>query len=79
MTEGNDYLEMTFRSIDCFANDGRLDVDELNQILDIALRDGMVDENEKRVLRNIISRLTTKDLTASMKVRVGEISQQLDL
>ncbi len=79
MTEGNDYLEMTFRSIDCFANDGRLDVDELNQILDIALRDGMVDENEKRVLRNIISRLATKDLTASMKVRVGEISQQLDL
>ncbi len=79
MTEGNDYLEMTFRSIDCFANDGRLDVDELNQILDIALRDGTVDENEKRVLRNIISRLATKDLTASMKVRVGEISQQLDL
>lgn len=53
--ENRDYLEMTFRSIDCFA-DGRLNVGELQTLIDIAQRDGVVDENEKRVLRNIFSR-----------------------
>ena len=38
MLEPRDYLEMTFRSIQCFANDGRLDVHELGALLDIAER-----------------------------------------
>ena len=46
---------MTFKSINCF-NDGKLDVDELNKIVDIALN-GVVDDNEKRVLSSI-SRLS---------------------
>ena len=43
MSESRDYLEMTFHSINCFANDGTLDVEELTQIVDIALKDGVVD------------------------------------
>ena len=38
MSESRDYLEMTFRSIQCFSNDGRLDAQELKALLEIAER-----------------------------------------
>lgn len=73
MAENRDYLEMAFRSINCFADDGKLDVAELDEILEIALRDGVVDDNEKRVLGNIISRLTPDELTSEMRSKVAKI------
>ena len=66
MKEPRDYLEMSFRSIECFSNDGKLDAKELGEIFDIALRDGVIDDNEKRVLKNIISRLTPEELDEAM-------------
>ena len=38
MTESRDYLEMTYKSINCFADDGKLDVNELDEIFNIAKR-----------------------------------------
>lgn len=75
----SDYLEITFRSINCFADDGKLDVNELNQLVDIALRDGAIDDDEKRVLGNIIARLNEDELTAGMLARIHELRQQHDL
>jgi len=69
----NDYLELSFQSIQCFTNDGKLLVDELDQLLAIALRDGMVDEDEKRVLSNIFSKLNENELTQEMQERIEEI------
>ncbi|MES9903807.1 MAG: hypothetical protein ABW168_14170 [Sedimenticola sp.] len=76
MGENRDYLEMSFHSINCFANDGKLDINELNQILDIAMRDGVVDDNEKRVLQNIISRVKPSEMSAEMAAKVIEIRQK---
>ena len=76
MTESNDYLEMSFRSINCFANDGKLDVSELNEIVSVALRDGVVDENEKRVLGKIISRLNAKELQGELEQRVNQLRKE---
>ncbi len=73
MNESRDYLEMTFHSINCFSDDGRLDISELNKIVDIALKDGVVDENEKRVLKNIISRLSHEELHGEMKDRIEQL------
>ena len=73
MSESKDYLKMAFQSISCFADDGKLDVGELNKIVNIALRDGVVDDNEKRVLRSIISKLTPEELTPEMQKRIEEI------
>ncbi len=74
--ECRDYLEITFKSIQCFANDGKLLIDELQQLLDIALRDGVVDDNEKRVLAEIIGRLTPSELTLDMLEKVQEIKDK---
>jgi len=73
MSESRDYLEMTFKSINCFSNDGKLDVSELDSIVAIALRDGVVDDNEKRVLGGIISRLSVDELTEMMQEKVTEL------
>lgn len=73
MTERRDYLEMTFHSINCFSDDGQLDLHELNQIVEIALKDGIVDDNEKRVLSNIIGRLNESELEGDLLARVYEL------
>ena len=77
MSESRDYLEMTFRSINCFADDGKLDANELGKIFDIAKRDGVVDSNEKRVLTNIISRITSSELDQAMLDKLDEIKKEV--
>ena len=77
--ENRDYLDMSFRSIACFADDGKLMPNELDELLEIALRDGEVDENEKRVLRNIFSRLTPEELSKEMVERIDEIRRKYDV
>lgn len=77
MTKSHDYLEMSFRSIECFSNDGKLDADELGKILEIAERDGEIDENEKRVLKSIIEKITPSELDSAMRLRIAEVYQKL--
>lgn len=75
--ESRDYLEMSFRSIQCFTDDGHLDAAELGKILEIAERDGRIDNNEMRVLQNIIARVKPFEIDAAMREKVIEISQKI--
>jgi hypothetical protein len=79
MGRTGDSDKMLFRSFECFSNDGILDVDELDQILEIAMRDDTVDEDEKKVLKNIIYNLTSADLTPDLWERVEALIQQFGL
>ena len=73
MTESKDYLELSYHSINCFADDGTLDIGELDELLTIALRDGVVDRNEQRVLENIFSRLNPTELTEAIQQKIAQI------
>ena len=77
MTEARDYLEMSFHSIQCFSDDGKLDASELGKILAIAERDGVIDQNEMRVLRNIINRVKPHELDEAMRKKMMEISEKI--
>lgn len=77
MSESRDYLEMSFRSIQCFADDGRLDVQELGSLLDIAERDGVIDDNEIRVLTRIIARIKPQELDQPMRDKLAEIAGKI--
>ena len=77
MKEARDYLEMSFRSIQCFSNDGKLDAQELAKILEIAEKDGKIDNNEMRVLQNIIARIKPHEVDAAMKQKMMEISEKI--
>lgn len=77
MAESRDYLEMSFRSIQCFSNDGKLDATELGRILAIAEKDGVIDSNEMRVLQNIISRIKPHEVDSAMRAKMIEISEKM--
>ncbi|UTA48057.1 hypothetical protein L1F30_00615 [Simiduia sp. 21SJ11W-1] len=77
MSEPRDYLEITYKSINCFANDGKLDAGELGKLLAIAERDGVIDENEKRVLRAIVKRVNPSEIDADMQNKLVELSEKI--
>jgi hypothetical protein len=77
MSESRDYLEISFQSIQCFSNDGKLDAHELGKILAIAEKDGVIDQNEIRVLRNIISRIKPHEVDDAMRQKLAEISAKV--
>ena len=79
MTESRDYLEMSFRSIECFANDGKLDAKELADIFAIAEKDGEIDKNEIRVLKKIISMLRPEELDDAMLKQLDIISKKISV
>ena len=78
MSENRDYLEMAFKSIHCFSDDGRLDADELGKIVAIAERDGVIDEDERRVLTRIIARIQPDEIDAAMKQRLAQIQKAFE-
>lgn len=78
MTESRDYLELTFRSIECFTNDGKLDAAELAKLLTIAERDGEIDQNEMRVLRNIISKIKPEEVDSAMQQQLQVVSDKIN-
>ncbi len=77
MKEPRDYLEMSFRSIECFSNDGKLDAVELGKILDIADKDGVIDHNEIRVLTRIIEKITPAEMDEAMQAKIDEIMRKI--
>ncbi len=77
MKESRDYLELSFRAVECFGNDGRLDATELDRLIAIAERDGRFDVNEVRVLKNIIGRIRPDEVDAAMRERLDALARQL--
>ena len=77
MKEPRDYLELSFRAVECFGNDGRLDANELDRLVAIAERDGRFDANEVRVLKGIIDRIRPDEIDAPMRQRLAALAEKL--
>lgn len=77
MSEIRSHLQIVLASIHAFANDGKLDASELASMAAIAQKDGEIDIDEARVLRDIIDKLTDAEMTPEMKATVAELSKQL--
>jgi hypothetical protein len=73
MTHSRSYLDIALASIKVFSDDGKLDLEELNFLLGLALRDGVVDEDEKRVLANVFRRAEQGELRPAVSARIGEV------
>jgi LDH2 family malate/lactate/ureidoglycolate dehydrogenase len=68
--------EIAIASIHVFSDDGRLDLAELEKLLALALRDAIVDEDEKRVLANILTRAERDGVDESVLTRIDQVRQQ---
>lgn len=65
--------EIAVASINCFSDDGKLDLGELNFLLGLALRDDKVDEDEKRVLANVLRKLTPQNVEPIVWQRIEAV------
>lgn len=79
MATDSSYIELAYSSIPVFADDGTLDMGELNFLLGLALKDGQIDDDEKRVLRNIFKQVAEPEVTPKVWERINEIKKKYEL
>jgi len=77
MNDSKDHIEMIMKSIKGFSHEGKLDADELEEIIQIAERDGVIDHDEIRVLRNIISHIDPMQVDDAMRAKLLEILEKV--
>lgn len=79
MIETPDWVLMKRHAFEGFKSNGRLEVDELEQIIKIGGEDGHFDDQEKAILINIIANTTRADLNDHMWARVAELIHKFEL
>ena len=67
------YLELAYSSVRIFGNDGTIDMNELNFLLGLALRDEKIDDDERRVLGNIFDQAAKTRLSRRVEDRIREV------
>jgi hypothetical protein len=70
--EDSRYLELAYSSIRIFANDGTVDMEELSFLLGLALKDGHIDDDERRVLGRIFQHAEETNLSLAVRARIRE-------
>lgn len=73
------HTEIAVASIKCFTDDGTLDLKELEYLMGLAQRDGVIDDEEKRVLSNIFGKISQVDVSTEVWTQIGQIKQQYDI
>ncbi len=76
MTETNSHGEIAAAAAKCFADDGNLDMGELNVLIGLALQDNEISEEERRILGDLITRLYEFNVTPIVWQRVLQIKEQ---
>lgn len=71
------YVEIAWNAIKVFANDGTVDESELNFLLGLAMRDQVIDADEKRVLAGIFDRAEASSrLAPNVRERIQQVRQR---
>ncbi len=78
-TPESSYLELAYSAIKIFADDGTVDMGELNFLLGVALRDDQIDEDEKRVLGNIFEHAEKTRLSLGVRARIREVRRKYSI
>ncbi len=76
MEKGTQFFKIAARSITVFLDDGTIDMDELNELMDLAMQDGKIDDDEKRVLGRIFDRVGEEEAASGVLERIGEIRKK---
>ena len=77
--ESSSHLEMAYSAVKVFADDGRLDESELNFLMGLALKDGEIDDDEKRVLRNIFDQIKNDTISVLLQDRIKAIKEKYSI
>lgn len=66
-------LELAYASFAVFADDGSIDLEELNFLLGIALRDGKMNDHERDILANVFNRINEADVSDRVWRRIQDV------
>ena len=69
-------MEIAISSIKVFADDGTMDMEELNFLMGLALRDNVIDEDEKRVLGSIFDKCPKGSVSIKVYERIRVIREK---
>ena len=69
-------IELAHASLVLWADDGTLDAQELDTLLTIALRDGVISESEKDVLRGVFNRVHEEEVDGEVWAKIQAIRKQ---
>ena len=72
-----DHLDMALKAVEAFRENGTLDASELREIVRIAERDGVIDNDEIRVLRSIISRVDPSEVDDELASVMRSLSRKI--
>lgn len=70
------HIEIAIEATKVFLDDGQLDIAELNFLLGLALRDGGIDADERRVLANIIRRAESSTLDPTTQAHIDRVKAE---
>ena len=70
---------MNYSFLVAFANDGTLDSQELEFMKKLALRDGVVDDEEKTVLQKIFDRAYKGSISEETKQEIESFRKEFDI
>ena len=76
MSKHSDYFELVCKSVCCFGDDGNLIADEFNKLMQIVLRDGIVDDRERQLLGAIIAKAEAGGLNASSQGLLDKVREE---
>lgn len=76
---GSSYLELKYSAAKIFADDGTIDLAELNFLLGLALKDGIIDDDERRVLGRIFEQAEKTSLSRTVQSRIHEVRRRHDI
>lgn len=79
MVMESNWRKMKARAFEAYSRDGGISVQDLDEIVAIACADGDLDDQERAVLINIISNLTSADMSDAMWAKVEELVDRFDL
>ncbi len=76
MDRNSPHIQLAYHSIACFSDDGTLDLEEINFLMGIALADKNIDDDERRVLSSIFSKISMADVAPKVWDRIKAIKEK---
>jgi len=79
MSTESHWKEMANSVLAIFSNKGTISMDELNYLMSIALRDDIVDEKERKVLKGVFAQVTKESVDSEVWEKIKEIRSEYEI
>ncbi len=76
MTEKPEQIKLAYLALAVFADDGALDMKELDTLLHFALHDNQLDDAERRILANVFDHIDEDHVAPDVWERIKKVRAQ---